>query len=170
MTLVGKTWTLHVDRVLGTTRAENLRMIGESVAWFKQLGREVIYDAEHFFDGYRLDPAYALETLVAAAEAGADALVLCDTNGGSCPEVVAERVAEVREPPRRAARHPPPQRRRRWRWPTRWRRCAPGCGQVQGTINGYGERCGNVDLVPVIANLAAQARRAGPARRSRCAG
>src|SRR6478752_5915170 len=95
VTIVGKSSTLHVDRILETTRDENLRMIGETVAWLKRLGREVIYDAEHFFDGYRLDSAYALDTLAAAAEAGADCLVLCDTNGGELPDVVADRVAEV---------------------------------------------------------------------------
>ena len=97
VTLVGKSSTLHVERILETTRAENLRMIGESVAFFKRLGREVIYDAEHFFDGYRLDPAYALDSLAAAADEGADCLVLCDTNGGELPDIVAERVHEVRD-------------------------------------------------------------------------
>ena len=95
-TLVGKSSTLHVERILETSRVENLRMISDSVAFLKRLGREVIYDAEHFFDGYRLDRAYALETLAAAAEAGADWLVLCDTNGGELPDAVAERVHEVR--------------------------------------------------------------------------
>ena len=112
VTLVGKSSTLHVERVLETTRAENLRMIGESVAFFKRLGREVVYDAEHFFDGYRLDPAYALETLAAAAEAGADWLVLCDTNGGELPDVVAERVSRGAGRVPDARRHPPAQRRR----------------------------------------------------------
>src|SRR5688500_14049565 len=98
VTLVGKTSTLHVDRVLETTREENLRMIGESVAWLKCRGREVVYDAEHFFDGWRLDPGYALATLHAAEEAGADTVVLCDTNGGELPEVVADLVLELRGP------------------------------------------------------------------------
>src|SRR5687768_14983835 len=83
VTLVGKSSTWHVERVLGTTRAENLRMIGESVAFFAALGKEVVYDAEHFFDGWQHDPGYALETALAAAEAGASCVVLCDTNGGS---------------------------------------------------------------------------------------
>ena len=152
VTLVGKTSTLHVERVLETTREENLRMISESVAYFKERGKEVVFDGEHFFDGYRLDPEYALSTLAAAADAGADCVVLCDTNGGSLPEDVAEIVARVAE-----------------------RVSAPlgihthndgglavanamaavraGCVQVQGTINGYGERCGNMDLIPLIANL-----------------
>src|SRR6184192_4621797 len=92
VTLVGKSSTLHVERVLETSRDENLRMISESVGYFQRLGREVIYDAEHFFDGYRLDADYALATLRAAAGAGADCIVLCDTNGGELPEVVEQRV------------------------------------------------------------------------------
>jgi 2-isopropylmalate synthase len=152
VTLVGKTSTLHVERVLETTRAENLRMVSESVAWFKQLGREVIYDAEHFFDGWRLEPAYALETLLAAAEAGADWVVLCDTNGGELPEVVAARVADLR-----AELDVPlgihPHNDAGLAVANALAAVRAGCGQVQGTINGYGERCGNVDLVPVVATL-----------------
>src|SRR6266545_1011045 len=96
VTLVGKSSTLHVERVLETTRDENLRMIAESVAFFKQLGKEVVYDAEHFFDGYAADPDYALATVAAAAESGADCIVLCDTNGGSLPRAVEECVRAVR--------------------------------------------------------------------------
>ena len=152
VTLVGKTSTLHVDRVLETTREENLRMIAESVAWLKRRGREVVYDAEHFFDGWRLDPGYALATLEAAARAGADTVVLCDTNGGELPMVVAERVLALRERlTTPLGIHPHDD-------------CGlavanalaavdAGCVQVQGTINGYGERCGNLDLVPLIATL-----------------
>jgi 2-isopropylmalate synthase len=152
VTLVGKTSTLHVDRVLETTREENLRMIGESVAWFTRLGREVVYDAEHFFDGWRLDRGYALATLHAAAEAGADTVVLCDTNGGELPEVVAERVLELRErltvP---LGIHPHDDSG--LAVANALAAVRAGCVQVQGTINGYGERCGNLDLVPLIANL-----------------
>ena len=152
VTLVGKTSTLHVDRVLETTRQENLRMIGESVAWFKRLGREVVYDAEHFFDGWRLDRGYALATLHAAEEAGADTVVLCDTNGGELPEVVAERVRELREhlmvP---LGIHPHDDSG--LAVANALAAVQAGCVQVQGTINGYGERCGNLDLVPLIANL-----------------
>ena len=83
--IFGKSWRLHVEKVLETTAEENLAMIGDSVAFLKENGREVVYDAEHFFDGYRADPAYALSTLEAAAAAGADWIVLCDTNGGSLP-------------------------------------------------------------------------------------
>jgi 2-isopropylmalate synthase len=152
VTLVGKSSTLHVDRILETSRDENLRMIGESVAFLARLGREVVYDAEHFFDGYRLDPEYALATLAAAAEAGAAWLVLCDTNGGELPEVVADRVAEVR---RRFATavgiHP--HNDAGLAVANGLAAVRAGCGQVQGTINGYGERCGNLDLVPLVATL-----------------
>ncbi|MEP6687588.1 MAG: citramalate synthase [Gemmatimonadales bacterium] len=152
VTLVGKSSPLHVERILETTRAENLRMIGESVAFFKQLGREVVYDAEHFFDGYRLDGPYALDSLAAAAAAGADCLVLCDTNGGELPDVVAERVHEVR------ARFATPvgihpHNDAGLAVANGLAAVRAGCAQVQGTINGYGERCGNLDLVPLIATL-----------------
>ena len=152
VTLVGKSSTLHVERVLETTRDENLRMIGETVTFFRRLGKEVVYDAEHFFDGWRLDPEYALATLCAAAEAGADWVVLCDTNGGSLPEAVQAAVSAVRE---RIAGplgiHP--HNDAGVAVANALAGVGAGCTQVQGTINGYGERCGNVDLVTVIANL-----------------
>ena len=152
VTLVGKTSVLHVDRILETTRDENLRMVGESVAFLKRLGREVVYDAEHFFDGWRLDPGYALATLAAAAEAGADCLVLCDTNGGELPDVVADRVHEIR-----ARLQTPlgihPHNDAGLGVANGLAAVRAGCVQVQGTINGYGERCGNLDLVPLIATL-----------------
>src|SRR6516162_5574669 len=96
VTIVGKTWDLHVREVLGTTLEENLRMIADSVAHCRQAGREVFYDAEHFFDGYRHNPEYALQTLRAAQDAGASVVILCDTNGGTLPEEIAERVEKVR--------------------------------------------------------------------------
>jgi 2-isopropylmalate synthase len=152
VTLVGKSSILHVERVLETSRAENLRMIGESVAFFKRLGREVVYDAEHFFDGYRLDPSYALQTLRAAAEEGADCLVLCDTNGGELPDVVADRVAEVRAAfPADVGMHP--HNDAGLAVANGLAAVRAGCAQVQGTINGYGERCGNLDLVTLIGTL-----------------
>lgn len=153
VTIVGKTWDFHVTSVLGATLDENLRMIADSVAYCKSQGREVFYDAEHFFDGYKANPEYALRTLKAAEGAGASVVIPCDTNGGTMPERVADLVAEVR----------------------RHLRCEvgihchndcdlavantlaavrAGATQVQGTFNGIGERCGNVDLVSVIANLA----------------
>src|SRR5207302_10454858 len=88
-TLVGKTWALHLDKVVRVGREENLRMISESVAFLRAAGKRVIYDAEHFFDGYLDDPAYALQCLRAAAGAGAETVVCCDTNGGTLPDAVA---------------------------------------------------------------------------------
>lgn len=162
VTLVGKSWTLHVEKVIETSLDENLAMIGESVAYFKAMGKEVIYDAEHFFDGYRAHPEYALATLTAAARAGADCLVLCDTNGGSLPQWVSEVVCAVRE--RLALSTASAQRPAltlgihthndgALAVANAMAAVQAGCIQVQGTINGYGERCGNMDLIPLIANL-----------------
>ena len=102
VTLVGKSWTLHVDEALRTTRAENLAMVADSVAYMAAAGRRVVFDAEHFFDGYLADRSYALEVLAAAAEAGADTLVLCDTNGGTLPDDVGRIVAEVADRDRKS--------------------------------------------------------------------
>ena len=152
VTLVGKSSTLHVERVLETSRDENLRMISESVGYFQRLGREVIYDAEHFFDGYRLDADYALATLRAAAGAGADCIVLCDTNGGELPEVVEQRVRDVQ-----AQLGTPlgihPHNDSGLAVANALAAVRAGCVHIQGTINGYGERCGNLDLIPLIATL-----------------
>ncbi len=152
VTIVGKSSTLHVDRVLETTREENLRMIGESVAVLKRAGKEVIYDAEHFFDGYELDPGYALDTLAAAEEAGADCLVLCDTNGGTLPDAFRERVCLVRDR-LRAPVGVHPHNDAGLAVANALAAVQAGASHVQGTINGYGERCGNLDLVPLIATL-----------------
>lgn len=150
--LVGKTSVLHVEKVLETTREENLRMIADSVAYLKGLGKEVVFDGEHFFDGYRLDPEYALAAARAAAEAGADFVVLCDTNGGALPDDVAAVVAAVRaavDVPLGVHTH----NDGGLAVANAMAAVRAGCVQVQGTINGYGERCGNMDLVPLIANL-----------------
>ncbi len=166
VTIFGKSWDLHVTEVLRTELEENLRMIRDSVHYLKEHGKEVVYDAEHFFDGYRANPEYALATLQAAIVGGADSIVLCDTNGGSLPWQVGEAVDTVRRdvlgldaengqrPPAadvilgihahndsetgvantlEAVRH--------------------GCTQVQGTVNGYGERCGNANLISIIPDL-----------------
>lgn len=148
----GKSWDLHVRSALRTSLEENLRMILDSVAFLKTQGRKVIYDAEHFFDGFRANPEYALRTLQAAEEAGADRIVLCDTNGGSLPHqigpVVARVLQEVRVPLGIHTHNDSG--------------CAvanaveavrAGCVHVQGTINGYGERCGNADLCVLVPNL-----------------
>jgi 2-isopropylmalate synthase len=152
VTIVGKSSVLHVDRVLETTRDENLRMIGDSVAFLKAAGREVIYDAEHFFDGYDLDPEYALATLDAAAVAGADCLVLCDTNGGALPDAVRERICLVRDRLQTPVGiHP--HNDAGLAVANALAAVQAGAVQVQGTINGYGERCGNLDLIPLVATL-----------------
>jgi 2-isopropylmalate synthase len=157
VTLVGKSSVLHVERVLETTREENLLMISESVAYLKALGKEVIYDGEHFFDGLRLDREYALASLRAAAAAGADCVVLCDTNGGSLPEDVADGVRAVRDD--LAASSLPtcigihPHNDGGLAVANALAAVRAGATHIQGTINGYGERCGNLDLVPLIANL-----------------
>ncbi len=153
VTLVGKTWDYHVSHVLATTPAENLAMIRDSVAWMKSRGREVIFDAEHFYDGFVANPEYAMATLFAAAEAGADWLVLCETNGGKLPWEMEAMTREV------AARLPNARLGVHCHNDTG---CAvanslagvrAGASMVQGTVNGYGERVGNADLVTILPNL-----------------
>ncbi|MDD5270103.1 MAG: citramalate synthase [Candidatus Omnitrophica bacterium] len=152
VTIFGKSWDLHVRDVFKVSLEENLRMISETVSFLKSKGKTVFYDAEHFFDGYKSNPEYAMMTVFAARDAGAECVILCDTNGGTimseltdivlevvakldcpvgihchndCDMAVANSVAAVQA----------------------------GCVQVQGTFNGYGERCGNANLVSVIGNL-----------------
>lgn len=151
--IFGKSWDFHVTDVIRTTLDENLNMIYDSIVYMKQNGKEVIFDAEHFFDGYKANSDYALKTLEMAARAGADWLVLCDTNGGSFPSEIAEIVKTVvdRFPSIPVGIH-----------------ChndggmavansivavEQGAVQVQGTFNGYGERCGNANLCTIIPNL-----------------
>jgi 2-isopropylmalate synthase len=152
VTIVGKSSVFHVERVLETTVEENLRLIADSVRFLKSHSREVMFDAEHFFDGYELNPEYAVKCLQTAVEAGADWVVLCDTNGGSLPLRVAEVVtavmaagvknvgvhchndAELAVANSLAA-------------------VSAGARQVQGTINGYGERCGNTNLISMVPAL-----------------
>ncbi|MBN1841777.1 MAG: citramalate synthase [Deltaproteobacteria bacterium] len=152
VTIFGKSWDLHVKKVMANTMKENLAMIYDTVAFLRSHGREVIYDAEHFFDGYKNNPEYASETIDAAVSAGADFIVLCDTNGGTLPSEIQE-IME-RACPKISAKvgiH-----------------AHNDCGlavantltavrlgsvMVQGTVNGYGERCGNADLTSVIPNL-----------------
>ena len=161
VTLFGKSSAFQVHEVLRTDMEENLRMIGETVGWLVESGREVIYDAEHFFDGYADDPEYALATLAEALDNGSRTLVLCDTNGGRMPWEIAEAVAHVRS---------------HFGFPAGFTVGKPGAGDpfilgihahddsgcgvantleavragamhVQGTVNGYGERCGNANLI-----------------------
>jgi 2-isopropylmalate synthase len=154
-TIVGKTWALHLEKVVKVDRQENLRMISESVAFLVAQGKRVIYDAEHFFDGFASDPDYAVRCILAAAEAGADTVTCCDTNGGTLPDrlgaAVADAVVALSPTGAQLGIH-----------------CHDdsGCGvacsvtavqqgavHVQGTMNGYGERCGNANLVTIIPNL-----------------
>jgi 2-isopropylmalate synthase len=158
VTIFGKSWLLHVRDVLGATPDENLAMVADSVAFPHAAGRETIYDAEHFFDGYKDDPAYALATLRAARDAGAATLVLCDTNGGTLTD---ELVAIIRATTAAIAGDGVPE----VVWGIHCHNdselavanslaaVANGIRHVQGTINGYGERCGNANLVSVLADL-----------------
>ena len=160
MTIFGKSWLLHVTEVLGATAAENLDMIADSIGFLVDQGREAVYDAEHFFDGYAADRDYALATLRAARQAGAHTLVLCDTNGGTLTEELSRVVRDVRatlEADLDAASVT---------WGIHTHNdadlavansivaVAAGVRHVQATINGYGERCGNANMVSILANLA----------------
>lgn len=152
VSIFGKSWNLHVHRALNITEEENLRIISDTVAFLKSHGREVIYDAEHFFDGYTADPGFALRTLEAAKSAGADVLCLCDTNGGTITFRLMEICADVR---------------RRFDGilgihthndsdlavANALAAVEQGFTHVQGTINGYGERCGNANLCSILPNL-----------------
>jgi 2-isopropylmalate synthase len=158
VTIVGKTSAFHVAEVLGVSREENLAMIADTVAYLTAAGREVFYDAEHFFDGWKLDPAYAAETLVAAAGAGATRLVLCDTNGGTLPDEVAAltkaAAAALAAAGTSVALGIHCHNDCDLAVANTLAGVAAGAVQVQGTINGIGERCGNADLVSIVANLA----------------
>ncbi|TWU16395.1 citramalate synthase [Allorhodopirellula heiligendammensis] len=153
-TMVGKTWDYHATEVLGATLDENLAMIGESVEYLAA-HRDVLYDAEHFFDGYKANPQYALETLRAAASAGAHWLVMCDTNGGTLPE----EITAISQAAREALADYDVQfgihchNDCELAVANSLAAVDAGALQVQGTINGIGERCGNVDLIAIIANL-----------------
>lgn len=152
VTIFGKSWDLHATRILGVSLDENLLMIEDSVAYLKKQDRQVIFDAEHFFDGYKHNPEYALKAILAAEMGGADFIVLCDTNGGSMPDEVGAIMKQVnlkRQTKIGIHTH---------------NDCGlalanslvavkSGATMVQGTINGYGERCGNADLISVVGNL-----------------
>lgn len=153
ITIVGKTWDLHVDEVLRISREENLEMIRDSVA-FCAKSAEVFYDAEHFFDGYKANPDYAIQTLQAALEGGATRLVLCDTNGGSLPQWIAQAVnalyAKLGSDIKLGIHT---HNDGGLALANSLAAVEQGAVQIQGTINGIGERCGNVDLITAVANL-----------------
>jgi 2-isopropylmalate synthase len=150
--LFGKSWDLHVTDVLGTTLDENLRMIQDSIAFLNSSGREVLYDAEHYFDGYKNNPQYALDTLKAAEEGGAVLIVLCDTNGGCMPLEMQQIIAETKKVltvPFGIHTH----NDSGMATANTILAVQAGAVQVQGTINGYGERCGNANLCTILPNL-----------------
>jgi 2-isopropylmalate synthase len=152
ISIFGKTWDLHVRRALGIELDHNLILISETVKFLKDHGKEVVYDAEHFFDGYKANPDYALRTLEAAQQAGADVLCLCDTNGGTLTAELAEIVKTVR------ARFDGilgihPHNDSDVAVANALAAVEAGCTHVQGCMNGYGERCGNANLASIIANL-----------------
>jgi 2-isopropylmalate synthase len=152
VTIFGKSWDLHVKTVLKASLKENLKMVADSVKYLKKRGRHVIFDAEHFFDGYKENPKYAVDTLKAALEGGAECLVLCDTNGGTLTSQVFEIVEEVREEisaPLGIHTH----NDNDMAVANSVAAVQAGCVHVQGTFNGYGERCGNANLVSIIPAL-----------------
>lgn len=160
ITIVGKSWDLHVDEVLKVSRDENLDMIKQSVEYCANTPNpngktaQVFYDAEHFFDGYRANKDYALNTLRAALDGGAQRLILCDTNGGSLPQFIAQVVTQLRESLGQNVQfgiHP--HNDSGLAVANALTAIDHGCTQVQGTINGFGERCGNVDLTTVVADM-----------------
>ncbi len=154
VTLVAKSDLRHAERALRTTGAENLAMITDTVAFLAREGRRVVIDAEHFFDGYRDDPAYSLSAVLAAFEAGAEVVALCDTNGGMLPDWVGQIVTDVRAavgPDAILGIHA--HNDSGCAVANSLAAVAAGCTHVQGTVNGYGERTGNADLLAVVANL-----------------
>lgn len=152
VTIVGKTWDMHAEEILSVSLDENLRMIDETIGYLKKKGKEVIFDAEHFFDGYKNNPSYALKCLMVAEDAGVDTIVLCDTNGGTMPHELGNIIKEVKSSvstPLGIHAH---------------NDCGlaiansisavlSGVEMVQGTVNGYGERCGNADIITLVCNL-----------------
>jgi 2-isopropylmalate synthase len=151
--IFGKTWKLHVTDVLRTTQRENRAMISDTVGFLKEAGREVLFDAEHFYDGFKDDPDFAMDVLAAACEAGADWLVLCDTNGGCLPHeihAITQTVAETFKTAIGVHVHNDGE----MAVANSMEAVRAGASMVQGTINGYGERCGNANLVSLLPNLA----------------
>ncbi len=154
VTIFGKTWDLHVTDGLRTTLEKNLELISDSVAYLKDQGKEVIYDAEHFFDGFAANPEYALKTLKAAENAGADCLVLCDTNGGNLPHTIIEMIKTVQNAGFKTELGIHAHNDSDVAAANSLVSLQRDVMHVQGTMNGYGERCGNANLCSVIPNAA----------------
>jgi 2-isopropylmalate synthase len=153
VTLVGKSWTLHVTEALRTSFDENLAMVGDSVKHLVAAGRRVVFDAEHFFDGHAADRAYAMAVAWVAAEAGADTIVLCDTNGGTLPATVERVVAEARRELKGVGIGVHCHNDAACAVANSLVAVQAGASHVQGAANGYGERCGNADLFAIVADL-----------------
>jgi len=151
--LVGKTWDWQVETALKVSTSENLRMIGDSLAHMKASGREAVFDAEHFFDGYKANPAYAIEALKAAYEGGANWLVLCDTNGGSMPSDIRRIVSAVKDALPEANLGIHCHNDTEQAVANSLAAVEAGVRQIQGCINGIGERCGNANLIAIIPTL-----------------
>ena len=152
VTLVGKSWDLQVTQVLETNLEENLRMVGDSVAYLKSKGLQVFFDAEHFFDGFKANPQYAVSVFRSAADAGAACVILCDTNGGGLPQEIEKAVESTRKSvsvPLGIHAHNDSE----LAVANTFAAVSAGAVQVQGTINGYGERCGNANLCSIIPGL-----------------
>ena len=152
VTIFGKSWDMHVTQALGTTQERNLEIIFDSVKYLRENGKEVVYDAEHFFDGYKSNPDYALKTIRAAESAGADFIVLCDTNGGTLPhevEAVVKAASQTVKTPLGIHAHNDSE----LAVANSLAAVRAGCVHIQGTINGFGERCGNANLCSIIPNL-----------------
>ena len=150
--IFGKSWDFHVTDIIRTTLEENLAMISETLAFFKAQGKEVVYDAEHFFDGYKHNPAYAVKTLQAAVDGGADALVLCDTNGGTFPSEIANIVGKISSLfPVTIGIHA--HNDAGMAVANSVAAVENGARHVQGTYIGFGERCGNANLCSIIPNI-----------------
>ena len=152
VTIFGKSWDMHVTEALGTTPERNLEIISETVKYLKDNGKEVVYDAEHFFDGYKSNPDYAMSTIKAAEAGGADFIVLCDTNGGSLPHEV-EKIAKTAEEALRTPVGIHAHNDSELAVANSLAAVRAGAVQIQGTVNGFGERCGNANLCSIIPNL-----------------
>ena len=153
ITIVGKTWDFHVEKALKISNDENLKIISDSVEYLKRRTNEVFFDAEHFFDGYKSNSKYALSTLKAAYDSGIDGLILCDTNGGTTPWEISEIVTDVVKKFKKTIIGIHTHNDSDFGVANAIQAVLSGATQVQGTINGYGERCGNANLCSIIANL-----------------
>ncbi len=151
VTIVGKTWDFHVQQALQITLEQNLQIVAESIEYLKSKGREVVFDAEHFFDGFKMNPDYALQVTRVASEAGADWIVLCDTNGGSLPSLISKATTQVLSFFRQVGIHT--HNDSELAVANSLASVDSGATMVQGTINGYGERVGNANLTSIIPNL-----------------